>query len=377
MFNYIDVNVFRENMTKYPNGLSIFEALSTVITSFNSYVSEINSKVAEGILETDAARTALSAELNDLFGVLREEYQSDFQGLQAEVDAAVDTINDKVSQEQLAVFSAQLGEIEQGQLSPDTAINFLPTGASDEYVFNESTNKYEKKVVVKHHVMTDANIDSLITTFVNFDIVRLPRTALPGIFTQLQGVTPANHMLFGFKPSPNLTPQDNVSEIGNYFDTASYSSRIFLIVAKGTFADLTAARDFYRGKSIYYKLQTPTVQALPETLSESSEELVRLSSKVSETNAEKWTGKLFVTFGDSITAQDAKAYGAGHVQEGQIAKGYQTLMRKKMTCVVQNQGASARDMPLIWANGISSYPFTGANNMVDYVSITFGANDHR
>lgn len=107
MFEYIDVSVFRESMTKYPNGMSIFEALSTVITSFNHYVEEVNKDVAAGILEIESARTDLSTELNALFTGLSATYNEDFTALQAQVNLS---LADKAKQTDLIALSAQLNE---------------------------------------------------------------------------------------------------------------------------------------------------------------------------------------------------------------------------------------------------------------------------
>lgn len=113
MFDYIDVSVFRENMTKYPNGLSIFEALSTVISSFNSYVEDVNNKVSEGILKIESARSDLTLELNSLFSSLSDQYLYDFSTLQAAVNLS---LSDKAKQSELDIVSAQLADIEQDTL---------------------------------------------------------------------------------------------------------------------------------------------------------------------------------------------------------------------------------------------------------------------
>lgn len=87
----------------------------------------------------------------------------------------------------------------------------------------------------------------------------------------------------------------------------------------------------------------------------------------------KWYGKNGVTFGDSIPWYDGKAFVNTHIEYGQIAKGYQSYMREKLGCTVDNQGVSSVDITQIFSSKISTYDFTD----IDFVTLTSGANDHR
>ena len=85
-----------------------------------------------------------------------------------------------------------------------------------------------------------------------------------------------------------------------------------------------------------------------------------------------WVNKNFVTFGDSITWYDGKPYNSGSKEEGVIVKGYQSYMRDKLNCVIDNQGANGNDMTEIYSI-INDYNYEN----IDAVTITSGANDHR
>jgi len=74
MFLKIDTSMLKEAMTKYPHGKTIFEALSGTITSFNDYVTEVNAKVASGIITIGAAQSSISAQTTALFNTLSANF---------------------------------------------------------------------------------------------------------------------------------------------------------------------------------------------------------------------------------------------------------------------------------------------------------------
>ncbi len=78
-----------------------------------------------------------------------------------------------------------------------------------------------------------------------------------------------------------------------------------------------------------------------------------------------------VTFGDSITYYDSHNFGSAHIESGTIAIGYQTHIREKLGCNVDNQGVSGYNLPEI-LGVIKGYDFTNT----DIVTITSGANDY-
>ncbi|NCC80420.1 MAG: hypothetical protein EOM07_12560, partial [Clostridia bacterium] len=98
MFNRIEIpSSWKEEYTKYPNGKTIWEALSAAMTSFNNFVDEVNGEVQEGLLAIDQAEETLRGELNTLFTNLSIDFALDFSALQDEVDAAVASVADKVT----------------------------------------------------------------------------------------------------------------------------------------------------------------------------------------------------------------------------------------------------------------------------------------
>lgn len=110
MFNKIDVTMFKEYMTKYPNGNTIFESLSKTISSYNTAVDEVNASVASGLTAIDAAYTTLHGQVTALFSNLETEYNADFTALQNQVNLS---LADKATQVQVDAISAQLADIEQ------------------------------------------------------------------------------------------------------------------------------------------------------------------------------------------------------------------------------------------------------------------------
>lgn len=89
------------------------------------------------------------------------------------------------------------------------------------------------------------------------------------------------------------------------------------------------------------------------------------------TNASKWAGKTIATFGDSITWYDGNMYNVG-LENGNLAKGYQSYMREKLGCTVINKGVSGYRMPQI-LDVVKSQNYSGISG----VTLTAGANDFR
>lgn len=112
---------WQESFTKYPNGRTIFEALTSTITSVNEGIEAVNTKVDQGLLAIDAAADTIRSDVNTSFLILQNKLEQDFEYLQddlvadisvlqSQVDAAVDSVADKVTQSQLAAVNAQLAE---------------------------------------------------------------------------------------------------------------------------------------------------------------------------------------------------------------------------------------------------------------------------
>ncbi|MDU7726732.1 MAG: GDSL-type esterase/lipase family protein [Clostridium perfringens] len=64
-----------------------------------------------------------------------------------------------------------------------------------------------------------------------------------------------------------------------------------------------------------------------------------LNCNTSNKSENKFDDKLWASFGDSITWQDGKAYGSGQ-QVGEIARGYQTLIKEAIGLNYRNEGKS-------------------------------------
>lgn len=107
----------------------------------------------------------------------------------------------------------------------------------------------------ENHILQDADIASFLPQ-VNVDWVGISRAGFTGIYAQLSGVTPNKMSIPNFNQCSDYTNPDNVSYIGTYVDSSDFSGAIYLIVAKGIYADLAAAKAALIGTSIMYQLQT-------------------------------------------------------------------------------------------------------------------------
>ena len=85
-----------------------------------------------------------------------------------------------------------------------------------------------------------------------------------------------------------------------------------------------------------------------------------------------WSGKKVVTFGDSITWYDGHTFPSDHSEYGQVCVGYQSYMRQKLECIVDNEGAAGA-----WMGSILPYIKATTFTNYDAATITFGANDFR
>ena len=114
---------WQESFTKYPNGRTIFEALTSTITSVNEGIEAVNTKVDQGLLAIDAAANTIRSEVAASFLILQNKLEQDIEYLQddlvadisvlqSQVNAAVASVADKVTQSQLDAVNAQLADIE-------------------------------------------------------------------------------------------------------------------------------------------------------------------------------------------------------------------------------------------------------------------------
>lgn len=91
-----------------------------------------------------------------------------------------------------------------------------------------------------------------------------------------------------------------------------------------------------------------------------------------------WTGKDYISFGDSITWQDSKTYSSGP-ESGKTARGYQTIFSDAVrTNKNTNLGNNGYSMAVVNSNGIVN-TITGFSGFSSYdlVTIAAGTNDFK
>lgn len=76
---------WQESFTKYPNGKTIFEALSTTITTVNEGIEEVNQKVNQQFLDIDQASNSIRNEITDSFNTLKLQLESEIDMLSDEI----------------------------------------------------------------------------------------------------------------------------------------------------------------------------------------------------------------------------------------------------------------------------------------------------
>ena len=78
---------WQESFTKYPNGRTIFEALSHTITSVNEGIDEVNHKVNQGLLSIDQAETLIRNEITESFNTLKLQLEGEIDELSSDLIA--------------------------------------------------------------------------------------------------------------------------------------------------------------------------------------------------------------------------------------------------------------------------------------------------
>lgn len=76
---------WQESFTKYPNGRTIFEALSHTITEVNEGIEEVNQKVNQGLLDIEQAENTIRNEITDSFNTLKLELKSEIGDLSGDL----------------------------------------------------------------------------------------------------------------------------------------------------------------------------------------------------------------------------------------------------------------------------------------------------
>ena len=161
---------WQDSFTKYPNGRTIFEALSQTITTVNEGIEEVNQKVNQGLLKIDQAETTIRNELTESFNTLKLQLESeidmlsddlteDFTLLQSQVltliagkanaadvytkvqvDAQLNDIEQKISQKS-KIYGVQFSGSNAAGVRTHDAIGMVANvGVNDQLVQNDFDN---------------------------------------------------------------------------------------------------------------------------------------------------------------------------------------------------------------------------------------------
>ena len=78
---------WQESFTKYPNGRTIFEALTSTITSVNEGIEEVNQKVNQGLLAIEQAENTIRQEITESFNTLKLQLEGEIDDLSSDLIA--------------------------------------------------------------------------------------------------------------------------------------------------------------------------------------------------------------------------------------------------------------------------------------------------
>ena len=78
---------WQDSFTKYPNGRTIFEALSYTITTVNEGIEEVNQKVNQGLLAIEQAENNIRGEITESFNTLKLQLEDEIDGLSSDLIA--------------------------------------------------------------------------------------------------------------------------------------------------------------------------------------------------------------------------------------------------------------------------------------------------
>ena len=76
---------WKDNFTKYPNGRTIFEALSHTITTVNEGIEEVNKKVNQGLLSIEQAEDIIRNEITESFNILKLQLEGEIDDLSSDL----------------------------------------------------------------------------------------------------------------------------------------------------------------------------------------------------------------------------------------------------------------------------------------------------
>ena len=134
----------------------------------------------------------------------------------------------------------------------------VPNGTTDS--FDDETLEFTNRV--KKYVLTEGDIEVLYTNSVDVDIIFMKNESIEGIYNF--GISDRNATkLMTDKSTPlnNLNPEDINSIWSHYINATSWG----IIVPKGNYADLAAAKTALAGTVIYYQLANPLTINPPYT----------------------------------------------------------------------------------------------------------------
>lgn len=108
---------WKDTFTKYPNGRTIFEALSHTITTVNEGIKEVNQKVNQGLLAIEQAENTIRQEITESFNTLKLQLEGEVDDLSSDLIADFALLQSDVltliaGKADKTYVDAQLAEIE-------------------------------------------------------------------------------------------------------------------------------------------------------------------------------------------------------------------------------------------------------------------------
>lgn len=123
---------WKEEFSAYPHGLSIWEALSTTITTVNEGITEVNASVERGLIAIEQASILINNNVQEAFNTFKLQLQSDFTDLEADLLSNINTaLSDVYTKSQVYTKSevdAQLNDKATNARVDEIITTPVPTG---------------------------------------------------------------------------------------------------------------------------------------------------------------------------------------------------------------------------------------------------------
>ena len=139
-------------------------------------------------------------------------------------------------------------------IAPNVKGYRLPNGTKDTIEFRNGKAYYVQRA--KKYTLVSEDIATLVTSGTNVDYVGVPLSKfIPSVSPQ--GITTADGSFIVENFNGELANESIDGATANVGKIKTTDVSLFLILAKGTYANLTAAQAALAGKVIYYQLATP------------------------------------------------------------------------------------------------------------------------